>query len=245
MTDKISARTATPTWASLATLSVPLDVINGPIIASPTDETDYFRLFGHTKEDVRVIFYRDHALWCPYCHKLQLLLELKRIPYHAKKINMNCYGSKPAEFLKKVPSGLLPVIELDGSVVTESLDIMFLLESTFQSPYKKTIPIEDDDMMQAFRRYMRLERIFIGSWLNALRGPPGSLTQAIQTVHHTLDVVERSLAEFDGPYFYPGDEPSFIDIHFCTYIKISFLFLFVPFCLLFANIIMAFWHYRS
>jgi Glutathione S-transferase, N-terminal domain len=34
------------------------------------------------------------------------------------------YGKKNPEFLKMVPSGLLPVIVLDGRVITESLDIM-------------------------------------------------------------------------------------------------------------------------
>jgi hypothetical protein len=38
----------------------------------------------------------------------------------SKQINMRCYGDKPPSFLSKVPSGLLPVLELDGRVVTES-----------------------------------------------------------------------------------------------------------------------------
>jgi glutathione S-transferase len=56
------------------------------------------------------------------------MLEEKRIPYRMKKVNMRCYGDKPPDFLAKVPSGLLPVIELDGRIVTESADIMMLLD---------------------------------------------------------------------------------------------------------------------
>lgn len=41
---------------------------------------------------------------------------------------MRSYGDKPQSFLSKVPGGLLPVIELDGKVITESLDIMMILE---------------------------------------------------------------------------------------------------------------------
>ena len=57
-----------------------------------------------------------------------MMLEEKQILYRMEKINMRSYGDKPQRFLQKVPGGLLPVIELDGRVVTESADIMFLLE---------------------------------------------------------------------------------------------------------------------
>lgn len=215
----ITPRTATPSWAKLSTYTIPLDLVNGPVIASPTKEWEYFRLFGQKEADLRIIFYRDHALWCPYCHKVQLLLELKRIPYMVKKINMSCYGKKPLEFMKKVPSGLLPVIELDGKIVTESMDIMFLIEETFQSPYKKTIPVDDNEMMQAFHQIMRLERVFIGAWLNALRGPLATLDRGLEPVHQSLDVIEKRLADFEGPYFYPGDEPTFVDINFSSILE--------------------------
>ena len=39
------------------------------------------RLFGHTKNDVMVTLYRDRHSWCPYCQKIWLWLEYKRIPY--------------------------------------------------------------------------------------------------------------------------------------------------------------------
>jgi hypothetical protein len=57
--------------------------------------------------------------------------------YKMEKVNMRSYGDKPQSFLSKVPGGLLPVIELDGRVITESLDIMMLLEAV-RSFAKKT-----------------------------------------------------------------------------------------------------------
>lgn len=38
------------------------------------------RLFdeSNTEDDVRVVFYRDHASWCPYCHKVWLSVRLAR-----------------------------------------------------------------------------------------------------------------------------------------------------------------------
>lgn len=49
------------------------------------------------------------AGWCPYCQKVWLQLEEKRIPYVIEKINMRCYGDKPASFLAKV-SKLVPML---------------------------------------------------------------------------------------------------------------------------------------
>ena len=74
---------------------------------------------------------RDHAAWCPYCQKVFLQLEEKRIPYVIEKINMRCYGDKPRDFMAKVPSGLLPVLEYGGRIITESGTIMDLLEREF------------------------------------------------------------------------------------------------------------------
>jgi glutathione S-transferase len=52
------------------------------------------RMFGTTAEP-RVVYYRDTAAWCPYCQKVWILLEEKKIPYTIEKINMRSYGDKP------------------------------------------------------------------------------------------------------------------------------------------------------
>lgn len=207
--------TATPSWERLAAMAVPEDFVNGPNCATPTRERESIRLFGQEGADLRLVLYRDHAGWCPYCHKVQMLIEAKKIPYVIKKINMSCYGSKPVEFLKLVPSGLLPVIELDGELFKESIDIMLMLEENFQSPYRKLIPTEDNDMMQAFHRYVRMERVYTGVWLGCLRGPLAMGTRAQESLTQTLDIIESSLGEYAGSFFYPGEQPSFVDINFC------------------------------
>ena len=42
-----------------------LDPANGP-----TNPDVHLRLFGKQESDIRVLFYRDHAAWCPYCQRV-------------------------------------------------------------------------------------------------------------------------------------------------------------------------------
>ena len=97
----------------------------------PTNPYSKKRLFGKDEKDIRVTLYRDHHAWCPYCQKIWLWLEWKRIPYSVKKVTMRCYGKKEDWYLKKVPSGILPAIEIDNNLYTESDQIIFELEKIF------------------------------------------------------------------------------------------------------------------
>ena len=115
------------TWADLNKFEVEdFDRVNGI-----NNSYANLRLFGHSESDVIVTLYRDRHSWCPYCQKIWLWLEYKRIPYRVKKINMFCYGQKEGWFLNKVKSGKLPAIEFKGQVITESDDIIAFLENEY------------------------------------------------------------------------------------------------------------------
>ena len=86
-------------WEQLEALAAPeADRVNGP-----TNSQARLRLFGCSEAEVRVVLYRDHHAWCPYCQKIWLWLEFKRIPYRIGKVTMRCYGPKGPWFLEKVP----------------------------------------------------------------------------------------------------------------------------------------------
>ena len=114
-------------WEELSTF-----VINEPdIVNGPNNPYSLIRLFGKGEEQLRVTFFRDNHAWCPYCQKIWLWLESKEIPYKVRKVTMHCYGDKEDWYVKQVPSGMLPAIELDNEVITESDKILLVLESKF------------------------------------------------------------------------------------------------------------------
>eukprot|EP00889_Picochlorum_renovo_P000557 jgi/Picre1/27587/NNA_000552.t1 len=127
-----------PTWDALSSIAAEQAKEKGFTLPQeedyengPPNPVALRRTFGKPDQEPQIKLYRDHAAWCPYCHKVVLQLEEKKIPYVIEKINMRCYGDKPREFLEKVPSGLLPVLEVNGQVITESAVIQQLLESGF------------------------------------------------------------------------------------------------------------------
>jgi len=96
----------------------------------------------------------------PYhCQKTMLLVEEKQVPIHIELVPMRSYGDKPREFLQKVPSGLLPAIQVNGQVITESQVIMELLDEwhTVEEGYKPMLPDKSDK--KARSRYDALARL--------------------------------------------------------------------------------------
>ena len=77
-----------------------------------------------------------------------LYLEEKQIPYRIKKVTMFCYGEKEKWYKRMVPSGMLPALELDGDIITESDDILMALEGEF-GPLVKSM--NEPNVIQARR----------------------------------------------------------------------------------------------
>ena len=115
-------------WKELGTLAkrVSKDLINGP-----TNSQARLRLFGQSESSVKVTLYRDNHGWCPYCQKIWLWLEEKRVPYKVEKVTMFCYGEKESWYKDICPSGVLPSLKLNGNFIAESDTIITALEKQF------------------------------------------------------------------------------------------------------------------
>ncbi|MGB0560578.1 MAG: glutathione S-transferase family protein [Spirulinaceae cyanobacterium] len=182
------------TWPELKALAqdYAVDPVNGPTNAQAT-----LRLFGRSEADVRVTLYRDNHAWCPYCQKVWLWLEEQRVPYRIQKVTMFCYGEKERWYKRKVPSGMLPALELDGQIITESDDILLALETAF-GPLQWGM---NDPKVLPLRR---LERSLFRAWCMWLCYPTQSRRQEQQRQDQFTEVVaqvEAALAETPGPYF--------------------------------------------
>lgn len=178
------------------------------------------RLFDATEDySPRVTFYRDAAAWCPYCQKTWMLLEEKRIPYRVELINMRSYGDKPASFLRRVPGGFLPALELDGQMYTESLDIMVLLDRTFIEPeHRRMLPEQD---IEKARELLKLERQLFGSWCGYLFRGGGGLFGggARQQFEKDLKTVDTALGASSSPFFLGGDQCSLVDLQYASHLE--------------------------
>lgn len=161
------------------------------------------RVFS-AEQQTKVVLYRDNSSWCPYCERVWLQLEEKKINYSVEKINMRCYGPKPAWYTRMVPSGLLPAVMLDGELLTESLDIMLILEEKFANN-TPLLPKRGTPEFAALEGLLNLERKLFGAWLTRLTRSWGDMG-AFET---TMDSVNSALQKFNGPYFLGSQVPLF------------------------------------
>ncbi len=196
-------------WRELETLTdYQIDPVNGL-----TNAQARLRLFGQTQADVRVTLYRDNHAWCPYCQKVWLWLEEKQIPYRIEKVTMFCYGEKESWYKRIVPSGMLPALELDGRLITESDSIMIALEQVFG-------PLGQGMESPTVLPLRQLERLLFRAWCSWLCYPLVSLEQEqrhLEQFIKVVDQVELALASTPSPYFL--EEFGTADVIFTPYVE--------------------------
>merc|ERR1711865_586927 len=179
----------------------------------PSSSRSTLRLFGQAESNVRLTLFRDKHSWCPYCQKVWLWLEEKKGPYRVEKVTMFCYGDKESWYTQKVPNGMLPAIELDGEVVTESDEILVRLEQAF-GPLHRSI---NDSSVVPFRQ---LERQLFGAWCQWLCRPSRSVSEEKRNLAVFLEVlqmVDKALGQTDGPWML--EEFSIADVVFVPYVE--------------------------
>jgi len=151
-----------------------------------------------------------------------MTLEQKQIPYKIEKVNMRCYGDKPASFLKMQPNGNIPVAEIDGVIYNQSNDILYSLEELF--PNHESLVCSKDssaDERDRFQRMLRLERQLFGAWMYWLTGPAGTGGKRNQEQFiQVLRIVEEELKQVsDKKGFFMGDRVTMVDFMFAPFLE--------------------------
>ncbi|CAK9067722.1 unnamed protein product [Durusdinium trenchii] len=223
----ITCMKAAPSWEGLATEARGTDA-GQEVLQHWADRAEGIvphtdakvRYFGTERQKPRVKIFRDQAAWCPYCQKVWLLLEEKKVDYEIEKVPMRSYGDKPKEFLQLVPRGLLPAMELDGKVMTESLDIMFTIERAFPNPDKPMFPMSGP-LRERASRLLQLERELFGAWCQYLFRPDMPfLGGSEDDFTRTLEEVDRELgSNSESPFFLPYPHPTIVDMQYVSHVE--------------------------
>lgn len=214
-----------PSWPELRARALVTDTgarLAGDLVRGPPSAAAHLRLFdAQDASDLRVTFYRDAAAWCPYCQKTWLLLEEKQIPYRVEKVPLNAYGYKPASYTRRVDGGKLPAIELDGEIHTESLEIMRLLDATFEAQAPRMVPAPDHEDARRAEELFELEARMVQDWFSLVFYPvdgPAVLAATAQ-LNATLCLVNEALGATPGPWFLGGEAPSMVDLQYIVSVE--------------------------
>jgi glutathione S-transferase len=188
------------------------------VTRGPANAHTHTRLFDAADGTVpQIVLYRDKHHWCPYCEKVQLFLEAKRVPYQMKFVTMFCYGKKEAWYTQLVPSGMLPALSLTprGPIVTESDDIMLALEAAV-GPLQPGVGMG----AAAVVAHRNLERKLFRAWCNWLCQPQGSAAgeqRSAAAFHAVATEVEAAVRRGGGPFML-GSQLSVADVVYAPYL---------------------------
>ena len=140
----------------------------------------------------------------PNPRRVRMFLAEKAVPVESVNIDMRAGEHKTPEFLKKNPSGKIPVLELDdGTCIAESVAICRYIEAVHPEPNLFGADPLELGRIEMRNRHIELELLSqIGiSWVN---GPvvasiaAGRFTQVPQAKENSDAAVGRFYARLDG-----------------------------------------------
>lgn len=155
------------------------------------------------KEPVLTL-YRDTNGWCPFCERVWLALEVKKIPYKERLINLR---DKPEWYKDLVPTTLVPAVLFHGDsnsnerkIIWESLDIMKALDDAF--PETPKLILNSPEYQEAVALQNELTSAGF-SFTTASRNE--SITDADKLARQdvfeeALNKLDASLAALGGPF---------------------------------------------
>jgi maleylacetoacetate isomerase len=164
----------------------------------------------------RAVLYDYHRSSAAY--RVRIALNLKAIAYESRQVNLLHGDQKSDDYRALNPQGLVPMLEIDGHRLTQSLAIIVYLDQTFPDP--PLVPRDPAD--GAHVRAMALAVACDIHPLNNLRvlkylggklgiGEEQREVWYVHWITEGLSALERMAAPSAGRFLF-GDEPTVADV---------------------------------
>lgn len=143
--------------------------------------------------------------YCPFAHRIRLILAYKKIPHDIVNINLK---NKPKWYYKVNPDGKVPAfVDADGDVVTDSIDIANYIEEKYPEPrlYHEATKARDLELLD---HYSQIVSIFSGCIHGKDKRP---LQEVVAEISSLLVEFEDELKE-RGTEFFGGAQVGMLDI---------------------------------
>ncbi|KZC12100.1 PREDICTED: pyrimidodiazepine synthase-like [Dufourea novaeangliae] len=143
--------------------------------------------------------------FCPFAHRIRLILSYKKIPHDIVNINLK---NKPEWYFEIHPEDKVPAfVDTDGTVIVDSIVIANYLDEKYPEPplYNETTRARDLELLD---HYSKIVTIFS----NCIHGnDKRPLSEIIAEVSNLLGEFEEEL-KTRGTTFFGGIQPGIVDI---------------------------------
>uniref|UniRef100_A0A1B6F9D4 Glutathione transferase n=1 Tax=Cuerna arida TaxID=1464854 RepID=A0A1B6F9D4_9HEMI len=141
--------------------------------------------------------------FCPYDHRVHLVMIAKSIPHDDVWINLN---SKPEWYLKRIPSTKVPGLLVDGQALYESLIIADYLDEKYpQRPLHSKNPLQKAKDRIVLENFGKVTVAFF----RLMRSPSPSAAE-FESLLSELLIFDTELADRKTKFF-GGEEPGMLD----------------------------------
>jgi maleylpyruvate isomerase len=152
-------------------------------------------------------------------HRVRIGLAMKQVAYEYKAVDIRNGGQRTSEFLARNPQGLVPALDVDGFVLTQSGAILEWLEETCPGPGFFPAPALDRALVRGMAAVVGcdiqpLNNLRIQQYLRRdLRAEDDAVRQwQLRWLEEGFTALERLVEKHGGLYCF-GDSPSLADIY--------------------------------
>lgn len=143
--------------------------------------------------------------YCPFAHRIRLILSYKKIPHDIVNINLK---NKPKWYLEIHPEGKVPAfVDVDGKVVVDSLLIADYLDEKYPEPplYHEETKARDLELLDHYSK-------LVGIFSNCIHGNDNrSINEIVAEITSLLVEFEEEL-KTRGTVYFGGSQPGMLDL---------------------------------